>query len=76
MRGTPVLASDIPVSREVAGEYCLWFEQDNPDQICGIVKDYQEHEEKYQALKKSLSDFRAVSWEESARLMAGVLDGA
>lgn len=76
LRGTPVIASDIPVSREVAGEYCLWFEQDNPVQICEIVKDYQEHEQKYQALKSRLSGFRPVGWEESAEGMAGVLDGA
>lgn len=72
-RGTPVLASDIPVSREVAGDYCLWFEQDNPKQLCEIVKDYQDHEGKYQALKKKLSDYNPVGWEKSARMMMEVL---
>lgn len=73
-RGTPVLASDIPVSREVAGDYCLWFEQDNAGQICEIVKYYQEHEEDYQALKHRLAVFQPVRWENCAAGMMEALD--
>lgn len=69
MRGTPVIASDIPVSREVAGDYCMWFEQDNAEELCNIVKELQEDEEKYRKWKEHLQDFKATTWEECAEGM-------
>ena len=33
-RGTPVIAADIPVLREVGGENCLWIEQDDVQGLC------------------------------------------
>ena len=37
-RGTPVLAADVPVLREVGGDYCVWFEQDNAEELCEAVE--------------------------------------
>ena len=32
-RGTPVVAADVSVLREVGGEHCTWFEQDNAEDL-------------------------------------------
>jgi len=63
MRGTPVIAADIPVSREVAGDYCVWFEQDNAEALCDRVKRYTDNEEEYLEWKKRLNKYEAVGWE-------------
>lgn len=65
MRGTPVIASDIPVSREVAGDYCAYFEQDNAAALCDRVKVYTEDENKYRQWKMRLAEYKAVGWEEA-----------
>lgn len=69
LRGTPVIAADIPVSREVAGEeYCVWFPQDDADALCRAVRNYGDGEA-YEALKKNLGSYHAISWEESYKKM-------
>lgn len=73
VRGTPVIASDIPVSREVAGDYCVWFEQDNAKELCQVVKELHEDAEKYEKIKVHLKDFRATTWEECAQRMENVV---
>ena len=60
-RGTPVIAADIPVSREVAGDYCMWFEQDNVEELCCVVKELNEDEEKYRKWKVHLQDSKATT---------------
>ncbi len=72
-RGLPVIAADIPVLREVGGEYCLWFEQDNAQSLCDTVSYYEEHEAEYNGLKKRLADFEPTKWEQSAARMQEVL---
>lgn len=64
MKGVPVIASDIPVSREVAGDYCVWFEQDNAQMFCSKVLEYTENEGIYRSQKEKLSSFRAMEWTE------------
>ncbi len=75
LRGTPVLAADIPVSREVAGDCCVWFPQDTPDEICRLVKHYEEREEEYRALKERMRGYRSATWEECAEGMKNVITG-
>lgn len=41
-RGTTVIAADVPVLREVGGENCVWFEQDNVGEFVEKVKDYSD----------------------------------
>lgn len=64
VRGVPVIAADIPVSREVAGDYCVWFEQDNAEMFCERVRAYDKDGEAYRRLKESLSAYRGAGWEE------------
>lgn len=71
-RGTPVIAADIPVSREVAGAYCDWFLQDDAQDLCRVVAEY-ENEEKYLKRKESLKEYRPVGWAQCCEMMEKIL---
>lgn len=73
MRGTPVIASDIPVSREVAEDYCVWFPQDDVGAFCDRVRYYQENETEYARMKERLSGFSCCTWEKSWAMMHEVV---
>ena len=75
MRGTPVLATDIPVSREVAGDYCEWFEQDNEQEMINIIKRYTEAPKEYEEWKERLKSFVCFSWDMSYEEYKKVLIG-
>lgn len=68
-RGTPVLAVDIPVLREVGEHCCVWFEQDNAGELCRKVKEcsgsMRTEEEK--------APQTSISWDECEKRMLEVL---
>lgn len=68
-RGTPVLAADIPVLREVGEDYCVWFEQDNAMELCEKVKEcsFNKQGRAGEAPKKS------ISWDECGKSMWEIL---
>lgn len=72
-RGTPVLAADVPVSREVGGDYCVWFEQDNAREICEIIQNYEKCCEKYTELKTKMTEFVPNRWSECVKKMEKML---
>ena len=75
LRGTPVIASDIPVSREVAGEYCVYFEQDNVQDLCDKIEFYSKDHAKYLKMKRRLQNFTCNNWDQSAEMMKkGILE--
>lgn len=61
-RGTPVLAADIPVTREVAGDYCVYFAQDSAEQICSRVSYFENHREAYDRLRRRIREYRPGDW--------------
>lgn len=67
-RGTPVIAADIPVSREVAGEYCDFFRQDDAADLCRLVMAYED-EERYRRRKESLRECRPMGWAQCCETM-------
>lgn len=67
-RGTPVLAADIPVLREVGGNHCIWFEQDNVPDLCEKVIKATGKPDVCQ------DDIKTISWDESCNLMIKVLE--
>jgi len=75
MRGTPVIAADTPVYREIAGDYCIYFKQDNADDLCERLSYYQENEDMYQQLKSWQTDYKAYTWETSAYKIKEILFG-
>lgn len=40
--GLPVMASDIPIHREVVGEYCAFFDQRDPASLAGLIADFEQ----------------------------------
>ncbi len=71
-RGTPVIAADIPVSREVAGEYCDWFRQDDAADLCRVVMEYED-EERYRRRKEGLKGYRPAGWAQCCERMRRIL---
>lgn len=67
-RGTPVLAADIPVLREVGGDKCIWFEQDNVSDLC------EKAIEAAGKLAVHQDDIKTISWSESCNQMIKVLE--
>lgn len=73
-RGTPVIAADVPIFREVAGEYCDWFVQDDAADLCRIVLEYED-EQKYRQRKDRLREYRPNNWAQCCEHMEKVLCG-
>lgn len=73
LRGTPVLAADIPVTREAAGDYCVYFSQDDVCQICEKVAYFENHKKAYQALRQRVQSYRPVRWQTCYRRMKRAL---
>ena len=69
VHGTPVLAADIPVLREVGKEYAVYFKQDDADELCTKVMFYTEHNAEYEKIKQKLLAYRPISWKDSADKM-------
>ena len=72
-RGTPVLAADVPVLREVGGDYCVWFEQDDAGELCEAVCALANSSGWYEKLKNNNKCFHAVTWEKCHSMMDQVL---
>jgi glycosyltransferase involved in cell wall biosynthesis len=68
-RGTPVVASDIPVLREVGGSYSLYFPLDDPKILTNLLLQYTENPDLYRKLKDSLSTYLPISWDQSEEEM-------
>lgn len=63
----PIIARDIPVFHEVAGEYAFYFAANKPNELAGAI---QEWLELYAAGRHSKSDAMPwLTWEQSARAL-------
>ena len=73
MRGTPVIAADVPVLREVGGEYCVWFEQDNAEMLCECVGRYDEDIRIYNTTKERMRRYQPFTWDKCYEMIGNVL---
>ena len=67
--GCPVLASDIPVLREVCGDAAMYFNPYGVDHISEVIRQYLEHSDVYRNRMQG-EGYRTVkrfSWEKSAK---------
>ena len=69
MRGTPVIASDIPVLHEVAGDYADYFDPHSKEDLIRCVKELLSSEEKYKEKKARLKEYVPYTWDEAAEDM-------
>ena len=72
--GTPILASDLPVLREVAGDHAHYFDPTRADSIAEAIERWLSECDAGQAA--SSRSIATLSWEQSAeQLLESVLDG-
>lgn len=72
--GTPVFASDIPVLREVGGDFCDYFDNSDIDSFINLLDTYSSDEKKYSNLKKHIHDFVPTSWKKVSEKIIEALD--
>ncbi len=63
-RGLPAMASDIPVFREIGGDYMAYFDLDDPQSLTDLVTG-MEHSGKFPAALR-LEQWRWLSWREAS----------
>lgn len=68
-RGVPVLATDIPVLREVGKEYCKYFSVNDVESFIGLVKEYISEPQLYEHDKNKLKEYVKNTWDECAEQM-------
>jgi O-antigen biosynthesis alpha-1,2-rhamnosyltransferase len=74
-RGLPVMASDIPVFREIGSDFVAYFDLANPRSLVDLVQAY----ERTRAIPgvRSPQEWRWIDWKDSAKqLVEGVISGA
>ena len=72
--GTPILASDLPVLREIAGEHARYFNPSSADSIVDAIDAWIAESERGAAM--SSGSIAALTWEQSTeRLLESVIDG-
>ena len=74
-RGLPVMASDIPVFREIGGEFVAYFDLKDPSSLMELVLSY-ECTGSFSTGVRSPTDWRWMDWKDSAKqLIDGVTSG-
>ncbi|GEM_PF-1451051 len=63
----PVIVSDIPIHREVAGGYCQFFSPDKPEQL--ISRIVTAENDRFRELKSKAAGFQAIDWKQSFHLL-------
>ena len=63
VRGTPVIAADIPVMREVGGDLAIYFEQDNVADFISVFRNKVENIDAYNQLIENLKRYRPEPWD-------------
>jgi glycosyltransferase involved in cell wall biosynthesis len=70
-RGCPVMASDIPIFREIGGDHLAYFDLDSPQSLSQLVQKY-ETSGTFPA-QKPIKDWSWISWEEATRNIFAIL---
>lgn len=71
--GTPVLESNMPVLREVGGDFCRYFDPKSPDSFIDAITPLLESETLYRALREKVAEYKPVTWDEVAEKISGIL---
>jgi glycosyltransferase involved in cell wall biosynthesis len=69
--GLPILARDIPVFREVAGEHAAYFKAETPSELAAVMKSWLSDHQKNTHPKSS--GMKYLTWKESADVLISKL---
>lgn len=70
--GTPVIASDIPIFREVGGDAAAYVDPASPAEFAAAVQKLRDDAHWQQVSRRSVARAREFSWDESARQLVDV----
>lgn len=70
--GTPVIASDIPIFREVGGDAAAYVDPASPAEFAAAVQKLRDDAHWQQVSRHSVARAREFSWDESARQLVDV----
>jgi glycosyltransferase involved in cell wall biosynthesis len=70
--GTPVIASDIPIFREVGGAAASYVDPASPQQFAAAVVKLQDRSHWEEASRRSIAQAGEFTWDESARQLVDV----
>jgi glycosyltransferase involved in cell wall biosynthesis len=65
--GTPVIASDIPIFREVGGDAAIYVDPESPAQFADAVAQLRDGAHWQEVSRRSIARAGGFSWDESAR---------
>lgn len=65
-RKSVIIASDVPVIREVGKDYCDYFNPDSVDEFCALVENYIKEPYLYAQRKKKLDLYVPITWDDVA----------
>ena len=71
--GTPVIAADIPVLREVGGDYADYFDNTDCHALVSYVKEILEDPARYAEKKAGLANYQPPTWDDFAAAVEPVL---
>lgn len=71
--GDVVIASDIPVLREVGGDYCVYFKENDVDDFADKAAALIHNTASYAKLRDHVSSYRVHTWDETAERVAELL---
>lgn len=73
MAGTPVVASDIPVFREIGGDAIIHFDQESPAEFASAVRRLEDPAEWMSRSRRSRTQVSDYSWPRSAAILLELL---
>ncbi len=56
----PVMASDIPIHREVGGDFCAYFDNRTPEHLCDLIRQFEQHGQLTSV--RSSKEFETPDW--------------
>lgn len=65
--GTPVVLSNVPIMREIGGEFCDYFDPDNPEELIKVIEKYEQQPKLYVDAKEKMKQYQPPTWEECTR---------
>lgn len=71
-RGLPAIASDIPVFREVAGDFAEYFDPNSASELCSIVNQFSVTKKLPNA--RPVTEWKWITWRESAQQLFDAVD--